>query len=201
MGGSGEGGGGQGSDVRRTHYALSVDEVRHVGEAVAAVVATSPAAAVDAAAAVIVDWEPLPAVIDMRRAADPDAPLVFAGTESNVDHVWRRKHGDPDAAFASAYRVVRQAMTNQRLAGVPMEGRAVAAAPDLATGGLTIWTSTQAAHWIRRDAAKVLGLAENQIRVIAPDVGGGFGVKIGLYPEEILLAALARSLRLPLRWI
>jgi carbon-monoxide dehydrogenase large subunit len=92
-------------------------------------------------------------------------------------------------------------MVNQRLAGVSMEGRAIAAMIDPVTGGLTIWTSTQAAHWIRRDVAKALGLAENQVRAIAPDVGGGFGIKIGVYPEDLAMAAMAREYRMPLRWV
>lgn len=184
-----------------SHYAISVDRVRHTGEIVAAVIAATPQAAADGVADVVVDWEPLPAVVDMEQAARPDAPRLFDQLPSNVDHVWHRRHGDVEAAFASAHRVVRLRMHNQRLAGVPMEGRAVVTALDATTGGLTVWTSTQAAHWIRRDLAEVLGLHENQIRVIAPDVGGGFGVKIGIYPEEVALAALTRRYGLPLRWV
>jgi len=199
--------GSEGSDVsgeappRHSHYPVSIEKVRHVGEIVAAVIATTPAAAADGVAAVMVDWQPLPAVADMEQAIRPDAPLLFEGTLNNIDHVWRRKRGDVEAAFASAHRVVKLRMVSQRLSGVPMEGRAVLTAPDPTTGGLTIWTSTQAAHWIRRDLAKMLGIPENQIRVIAPDVGGGFGVKIGVYPEEAALAALTRRLGIPLRWV
>lgn len=199
--------GSEGSDVagatapRHSHYPLSIEKVRHVGEIVAAVIATTPDAAADGVAAVMVDWQPLPAVVDMEQALRPNAPLLFEGAQNNIDHVWQRTRGDVEAAFASAHRIVKLRMTSQRLAGVPMEGRAVLTAPDPATGGLTVWTSTQAAHWIRRDLAKMLGMPENQIRVIAPDVGGGFGVKIGLYPEEAALAALTRRLSIPLRWV
>jgi carbon-monoxide dehydrogenase large subunit len=184
-----------------THYALSVDRVRHVGEAVAAVIATSPELAEDAAAEVLVDWDPLPVVANFERAADANAPLLFDNTTSNVERVWRRKSGDVDGAFANAFRVVRQRMNNQRVAGVPMEGRAVVAAPDPTSGGLRVWTSTQAPHLIRGDLAKVLRLPENLLHVIAPDVGGGFGVKIGIYPEEVALAVLARVHQIPLRWV
>ncbi|WP_448539356.1 xanthine dehydrogenase family protein molybdopterin-binding subunit [Roseiflexus sp.] len=199
--------GSEGSDVsgeappRHSHYPVSIEKVRHVGEIVAAVIATTPDAAADGVAAVMVDWQPLPAVADMEQALRPDAPLLFEGTQNNIDHVWRRKRGDVEAAFADAHRIVKLRMISQRLAGVPMEGRAVLTAPDPTTGGLTVWTSTQAAHWIRRDLAKMLGMPENQIRVIAPDVGGGFGVKIGVYPEEAALAALTRRLGIPLRWV
>jgi len=184
-----------------THYALSVERVRYAGEAVAAVIADSASAAEDAAQAVGVDWEPLPAVGDVRAALAPDAPRLFDDLADNVAQVWTRKKGDPDKAFAEAQRVVKLSLVNQRLVGVPMETRAVLAAPDPFTGGLTVWTSTQAAHGIRSGLAKLLRLPENIIRVIAPEVGGGFGVKIGLYPEEAVLAALALRHKLPLRWV
>jgi aerobic carbon-monoxide dehydrogenase large subunit len=200
-------GGGEGAEqageAKRpfSHYAISVDRVRHTGEIVAAVIAATPAAAADGAAEVVVDYEPLPPVVDMEQAAAPGATRLFEQLEGNIDHVWRRKRGDVEQAFAEAHRVVTLRMNSQRLSGVPMEGRAVLAAPDMASGGLVVWTSTQAAHWIRRDLAEVLGMAENMIRVVTPDVGGGFGVKIGIYPEEAALAALALRYGLPLRWV
>ncbi len=203
IGGGGEGGSATDSqDVPGlTHHALTTERVRHVGEAVAAVIATTPEIAVDAAAEVLVDWDPLPSVGDVFKAMEPSAPKLFDQLESNVEHVWQRKRGEPDAAFASAYRVVKQRMTNQRVAGVSMEGRAVAAMPDFTTGGVTLWTSTQGPHLVRGELAKVLKLPENAVRVIAPDVGGGFGIKIGLYPEELALAALSRFYNVPLRWV
>src|SRR5829696_3238496 len=201
--GGGEGGAAPdpASDTRPTHYALSIDRARHVGEAVAAVIAITPEIAADAAAEVEVDWEPLPVVVDMLKTREDGAPQLFEDVANNIDHVWTRKRGDPDAAFANADRVVSQRIASQRLSGVPMEGRAVVAAPDATTGGLTVWTSCQGPHLNRGNLAKVLRMQENQIRVIAPDVGGGFGVKIYSYPEEILLAALAREYRMPLRWV
>jgi carbon-monoxide dehydrogenase large subunit len=199
---SGEGGSDNAEPTTpRTHLVLSVDKVRHVGEAVALVIATSPAIAADAAAAVEVDWEPLPIVADVFKALEPDAPRLFDDMQGNVEHVWKRKTGGVDAAFASAFKVVKQRMVNQRLSGISMEGRAVVAAPDPASGGLTIWTSTQTPHQVRGDLAKALHLSENQVRTIAPDVGGGFGIKIGIYPEEIALGALARHFNMPLRWV
>lgn len=201
IGAGSEGGGGKTEQRPSSHYPLSVGRVRHVGEAVAAVIAATPEIAADAAAEVLVDWEPLPAVAEMQAALAADAPKLFDHLENNIDHVWECKKGDIEAAFANARWVVKQRMNNQRLAGVSMEGRAVAAAVDSFTGGLTIWSSTQAAHWIRRDVAKILGLAENQVRAIAPDVGGGFGVKIGVYPEDLAIAAMARAYRVPLRWV
>jgi carbon-monoxide dehydrogenase large subunit len=201
IGSGGEGGSGGASSRPNSHYAISIDRVRHTGEIVAAVIATSPEVAVDAAGDVVVDWEPLPAIVDMERALDSDAPRVFDDMPSNVDHVWECHAGDVDGAFAAADRIITQRMVNQRLAGVSMEGRAVVALPDPTTDGLTVWTSTQAPHLSRGDLAKTLRMGENQIRVIAPEVGGGFGIKIGVYPEDIALAALARIHRIPLRWV
>ncbi len=186
---------------RRTRYALSVDRVRYTGEPVAAVIATSPEIAEDASSAVWVEMDPLPVVASLEQATAEGAPRLFDGTENNIPHVFRRKRGQVDEAFAGAYRIVQGRLGSQRLAGVPMEGRAVVAAPDPATGGVTVWSSTQAAHQTRSELAKVLRWQENQIRVITPDVGGGFGVKIGIYPEDVVLALLAQKYGVPLRWV
>jgi carbon-monoxide dehydrogenase large subunit len=201
LAGSGEGGEGGGKYTGRTRFTLAVERVRHVGEAVAAVVADSYEAAVDAAALVDVDYQTLPVVADALSAVDPTAPVIFDGMSSNVDHSRRREKGDVAAAFASAHRVVKQRMVNQRLFGFPMEGRAVAAAPDTTTGGLTLYTSTQTPHQIRGELATVLRLSESQLRVVAPDVGGGFGVKIGMYPEDALVGAIALRLNTPVKWV
>ena len=172
-----------------------------MGEAVAAVIAATEALAVDAAADVVVDWEPLPAVSGPLEARKPGAPQIHADAPGNVEHENRIAAGDPDGAFAKAFKVVRQRMVSQRLCGVPMEGRATLAAPDLTTGGLVVWATTQAPHAMRNGLATLLGLEQNQIRVIAPEVGGGFGVKFGVYPEDAALAAMARLHRIPLRWV
>jgi len=199
---AGEGGGGDAAaNVGRKHYPLSVDRVRHVGEAVAAVVATSEAIAVDAAAEdVVVDWEPLPAVTDPFAAMAKGAPQIHDDAPNNIEHQNTIKAGDPDGAFAKAKRVVKQRMVSQRLCGVPLEGRATLAAPDPTSGGLIVWATNQAPHALRNDLATALGMPQNLIRVIAPEVGGGFGVKFGCYPEDAIVAALARLYRMPLRW-
>jgi len=199
---AGEGGGGDAAaNMGRKHYPLSVDRVRHVGEAVAAVVATSEAIAVDAAAEdVVVDWEPLPAVTDPFAAMAKGAPQIHDDAPNNIEHQNTIKAGDPDGAFAKAKRVVKQRMVSQRLCGVPLEGRATLAAPDPTSGGLIVWATNQAPHALRNDLATALGMPQNLIRVIAPEVGGGFGVKFGCYPEDAIVAALARLYRMPLRW-
>ena len=158
-------------------------------------------AAADGAAAVAVDWEPMPAVVDAASAMADGAPQLFDDAPKNVEHTQAIKAGDPDAAFARAHRVVKQRMVSQRLSGVPIEGRAVLAAPDFASGGITVWSTHQAPHALRTGLAAALRLPENQIRVIAPEVGGGFGVKFGTYPEDVVVAALARQRRVPLRWV
>ena len=202
LGGSGSEGGGAASaeGAARKHYPLAAGRVRHVGEAVAAVVATTAALAADAAQAVRVDWEPLPAVADPFAAMADGAPRLHADAPRNVEHEHAIRAGDPDGAFARARRVVRQRMVSQRLCGVPLEGRAALAAPDPTTGGVVLWATNQAPHSLRNDLAAVLGLPQTAVRVIAPEVGGGFGVKFNCYPEDATLAALARQLGVPLRW-
>ena len=178
---------------------LSIGRVRHLGEAVAAVVAVSEAIAVDAAADVVVDWEPLPAVADPFEAMAPGAPQLFDDAPGNIEHVKEIRQGDPDAAFTRAPRVVKQRMVNQRLAGITLEPRAVLAAPDPLTGGIVVWDTHQAPHMLRNDIANSLGLSQSLVRVIAPEVGGGFGVKFGLYPEDVTLAVIAHRFRIPVQ--
>jgi carbon-monoxide dehydrogenase large subunit len=199
-GASAEGGGAAAVSIGRKHYALAVGRVLHVGEPVAAVIATSEAVAVDAAAEVAVDWDVLPAVTDPFKAMAKGAPQLHADAPENVEHRNQIKAGDPDGAFAKARRVVKQRMLSQRLCGVPREPRAALAVPDPATGGLTFWATNQAPHSLRNDLATALGLPQNMVRVIAPEVGGGFGVKFGCYVEDATLAVLARLSSLPLRW-
>ena len=197
---SAEGGASTGAPGRQ-HWALSTDVVRHVGEAVAAVVAESDYAAHDGLEAVQVDWESLPAVTDVFAALDDGAPQLHADAPRNVEHETHIKKGDPDAVFARARRVVKQRMVSQRLCGVSLEPRACVAAPDPITGGVVVWATHQAPHNLRADLSSVLGVEQNLIRVINPDMGGGFGVKFGCYPEDVVLAALARHHRLALKWV
>ncbi|HEY7040728.1 MAG TPA: molybdopterin cofactor-binding domain-containing protein [Methylomirabilota bacterium] len=198
---SAEGGEVSQAEVGRQHYPLSVDRVRYVGEPVAAVIAMTAEAATDGAGDVEVDWEPLPAVSDSFEAMADGAPLLFDDAPKNIEHSNTIKAGDPDAAFAKAHKVVKQRMNSQRLSGIPMETRAVMAAPDFASGGLTVWSTHQAPHVLRGSLASALKMPQNQVRVIAPEVGGGFGVKFGTYPEDVVVAALARLRRTPLRWV
>src|SRR5262249_36133693 len=135
---SAEGGGGAETSIGRTHFPLSIGRVRYVGEPVAAVIATSEAAAVDAAGGGRARGGPLPAVADQLSAMAESAPQLFDDASKNIEHETNIKAGDPDAAFAKADRVVKQRMISQRLCGVPMEPRAALAAPDAASGGLTL---------------------------------------------------------------
>lgn len=182
------------------HPVLAKDVVRYVGEPVVAVVAESRAAAEDGAAAVAVSYEPLPAIADPLEAC-ADGALVHPELGTNVAYRRTTRAGDPEAAFESAYRVVRQQIRQQRLAAVPMEGRGVLAAWDGARGLLTVWSSTQVPHDLRDTLAEALHLRANQVRVVAPDVGGGFGVKLNTYPEDVLVASLARRLGRPVKWV
>lgn len=186
--------------AQRSHYALSVDIVRHVGEAVAAVIATSSEIAMDAVDEVYVEWEELPAVADVLSAMQDDAPTIFEGMTGNIADKHEKSSPNVDSAFANAPHTLSQRMASQRLAGAPMEGRAVVAAPDMVTGGITVWCGTQAPHGLRSELCTALRLPENKIRVITANVGGGFGVKNGIYPEDIVISALAYHHNAPYRW-
>jgi carbon-monoxide dehydrogenase large subunit len=180
---------------------LAGDTVRYQGEPIAAIVATSPYLAEDAAALVDIDFDPLPVVVDAEAALAADAPLVFPEWGNNVFLRRSGTFGDVDVAFAEADVVLRRAFRNQRYTGVPMEPRGCLAQFDGGTGALTLWTSTQVPHLIRSGVAEALDFPEHRVRVVAPDVGGGFGVKGSLYPEEVLIPYLARLLDRPVRWI
>ncbi len=192
--------GGEEALANYSHLALSVDYVRHIGEAVAAVIAVSDQVAEDAIDDVEVDWEELPAAADLLSAYSGEAEPIFKSRSDNIPSAGGNKTDDVDEVFANAPHVISQRISSQRVAGVPMEVRAVAAAPDVVTGGITLWTSTQIPHGVRSALATTLRLPENAIRVIAPNVGGGFGVKNALYPEEIAIAKLAQLHNMPLKW-
>lgn len=176
---------------------LATDRVRFVGEAVAVVVAETAAAGADAAELVEVDYDPLPAAVDPEAALEPGAELQFPELGSNLAAGVRA----PDGAdvLGDAEVVVRARMVNQRLAVMPMEGNAIAVAPD--GGKLTIWVSTQMPHGFRAQAARLFGLADADVRVIAPHVGGGFGGKAGMLAEHTVAVAVARALGRPVRWV
>ena len=181
---------------------LARDKVRFVGEAIVAVVAETRAQAQDAIDAVEIDYEPLPAVSDPEAALEPHAPLLYEEFGTNRAHVLRKSGGDAQAAFQRPdVHIVKGRFVNPRVLPVPMEPRGAAARFDAGTGELTFWASTQFPHTFRSKIADMLGLAENKVRVIAPDVGGGFGAKIDFTSEDVLTGLLAIQLRRPVRWM
>jgi aerobic carbon-monoxide dehydrogenase large subunit len=180
---------------------LAHDKLRHVGEAVAVIVAETRAAAEDAAEQVAVDFEDLPAIVDPETALHPDSPLVHERFGTNLIGAFSVGRGDVAAAFAAAPHRLRRRFYHHRYAAVPLECRGVVAAYDWRTQSAMIWSSTQVVHWVRREAAALLGLSEAQVRCVALDVGGGFGGKGHVYPEDLLITFLARELRRPVRWI
>jgi carbon-monoxide dehydrogenase large subunit len=182
-------------------WLLARDRVHWAGEAVAAVIAETRYQAADAAELVEVDYEPLPATASVEEAAGPGAPLVHEDWGDNVGVDIHVRKGDAEAGLAAAAHVVHERFTTQRLTGVPMEPRGVVAQYDRYREDLTVWCSTQLAHSVRDGICHVLDLTPRQVRVIAPDVGGGFGIKGVLYPEELLVAAIALRLGRPVRWI
>jgi carbon-monoxide dehydrogenase large subunit len=174
---------------------------RYVGEPLAAVVAESREAAHDGAAEVLIDYEPLQPVPTSQAALEYSSPKLHSHLGDNLAAEFDVKVGDPDAAFAAADRVVRGRFYVQRYTGMPLEPRGVATAWDEGRQRLTLWSSTQWPHTVREALSRILDLPEQSIRVIAPDVGGGFGVKQDVYPEEVVLALLARRLGRPMKWI
>ncbi len=175
--------------------------VDSTGVPVAAVVAESPSLARDAAELIEVEYEPLPAVADPERGLEPGAALAHAELGTNQAFSWPLKGGDVDGAFSRAAHIVKVRLDHNRLAGAPMEPRGVLARYDPGSDELTLWLTTQNPFLSRADLAAVTGFPEHKLRVIAPDVGGGFGVKGPLYREEIVAATLARQLSRPIRWI
>ena len=174
------------------------DRVRFVGDIVAAVVAESSAQAVDAAEAVVVDYDMLPVVMTAAAALAPDAPILFPEHGSNV--CFATNFGEDTDPLEGADVVAEVSMVSQRLAGVPMEGNAIAAVPGEPEGGMTCWISHQAPHAAHADMAPALGLAPELLRVVCPWVGGGFGPKAAMYVEYLATAAAARQLGRPVKW-
>ena len=177
------------------HPPMATDEVRYVGEAVACVIARNRYAAADAVAAIDVDYEPLPPVLDMRAALADDSPQVHA--EGNKSYEFTLANGDVDAA-CDAPVVIERNYRQQRLIPTAMEPRAVVCAPS--GDEFTIWSATQIPHVLRTMLALVTGIPEQELRVIAPDVGGGFGSKLQVTAEEVLAVLAARKLRKPVKW-
>jgi aerobic carbon-monoxide dehydrogenase large subunit len=183
-------------------YALARDIVRHNGEPVAAVIADTLAQAMDAAERVAVEYEPLAAVTDPRLARANDAPQLHKAAPGNVCFRWAR--GDEaavQAALKAAPHKVTIDLVNNRLIGAALEPRAVFATIEPVTGRLTLTSATQAPHHIRKQVTEQLGMPESALRVISPDVGGGFGYKGKIYPEESLVVWATRRLSRPVRWV
>ena len=180
------------------HLPIAVDKVRYAGDAVAAVVAESRDAAKRAADLIAVDYEPLPVVVDATKALEPDAPIVNEELGTNLVFTYPVKGGDIEKAFNDAEVKVSVRIVNQRLIANAMEPRSVAA--KFEAGELTLWSTTQIPHFVQLIAALNLGFSQNKVRVIAPEVGGGFGSKLQVYAEELLVAYLAKTLGRPVKW-
>src|SRR6516164_6141229 len=178
------------------HPPMAVDEVRYVGEGVAVVVARDRYPAADAAALVDVSYEPLPPVLDMRAALEEGSPKVHA--EGNKSFEWVFAQGDVDEAFRDAPVVIERTYRQQRLIPSAIEPRAVVATD--VGGEFTLWSATQIPHVLRFLLAVVTGIPEQNIRVIAPDVGGGFGSKLQVTAEEVLAMLVTRKLGRPVKW-
>jgi aerobic carbon-monoxide dehydrogenase large subunit len=180
---------------------LAHDKVRHVGEAIAIIVAESRAQAEDAAELVHMDLEELPAIVDPEAAVRPDSCIVHDQFQTNLIGNFSVGRGNVDAALARAPRRLQRRFYHHRYSAVPMECRGVVSAYDPRSDTATIWSSTQVVHWVRREAAALLSLPEARVRCVALDVGGGFGGKGHVYPEDLLITFLARRLGRPVRWI
>jgi carbon-monoxide dehydrogenase large subunit len=183
------------------HWPVARDKARHAGDAVAVVLAETRALARDAAELVEVEYEPLPAVTDVTRALDAGAPLVHDDFGTNECYTWTLSAGDVDKAFADAEVTVSRRYRQNRLIPNAIEPRGVLVQPVPAQGEYTLWSATQIPHILRVLLAMTVGVPETKLRVIAPDVGGGFGSKLNVYAEEALCLALARKLGRPVKWI
>ena len=183
-----------------TPFALAKDEVAFVGEAVAVVIAASRYVAEDAAALVDVDYEALPAVRDCRQALNPSRQSRTR-TQKQPPDEFRQNYGDIAGVFAGAPHRASVSLKQHRGGAHSIEGRGALAHYDVNEDRLTLWSSTQLAHEVRAFLMRMLDLDENQLRVVAPDVGGGFGAKFVMYPEEVVLCVAALMLKRPVQWI
>ena len=185
------------------HYPLAVAKACYVGDGVACVLATSEAAARDAVELIDVQYEPLPAVVDLEDALT-DRVVIHPELGTNTSYTWDLKiegtEGQVDQAFANAAYTVNERYIQQRLIPMAMEPRAVAAVPQPFGGDMTLYSATQVPHILKVMTALTLGIPEHQMRVVAPSVGGGFGSKLDVYAEELLCVALARKHKVPVRW-
>ncbi|HEY5068057.1 MAG TPA: xanthine dehydrogenase family protein molybdopterin-binding subunit [Xanthobacteraceae bacterium] len=184
-----------------TPFILARDEVCYAGDPVAVVIADDRYLAEDAASRVAVEYRELPAVSDCREGAKPGAPLAHRRAADNILVTYAIAYGDCEQAFAQAAHVFELSLTQHRGCAHPLEGRGVLARYDAIEDRTTIWTSTQSPHEIRLSLVQLFDVDDNKLRVITPDVGGGFGAKYLIYPEEVVIPLAARLLRRPVRWI
>jgi carbon-monoxide dehydrogenase large subunit len=190
------------SDIeRRGRPILNRDEVNYVGEAYALVVAETAYQAQDAAEQVFPELEPLPGVGDVMSATAAGAPTVHADMTSNIAQSGSISYGEIDAAFVADSVTAKIRLTTARIVGAAIEPRTVTATPDAETGGIKMWSSTQNVFAIKAAVASTLGLDADKVRVLAEDVGGGFGAKGSVFPEEVLVALAAWRLKRPARWV
>jgi carbon-monoxide dehydrogenase large subunit len=181
--------------------ALVIDEARYQGEAIAVVIAKDPYTAEDAAELVQVEYEPLPVVLDVEEAMKPTSPKAHSYVKDNIAYHSVYEAGDIETAFKNADRVITLELVNQRVAPVPLEPRGVLASYDSGSQILTVWVSSQDPHGLRDAIADILGLPQSRVRVIAPDVGGAFGSKISVYPEDVVVCYAAIKLGRPVKWV
>ncbi|MGV3653422.1 MAG: xanthine dehydrogenase family protein molybdopterin-binding subunit, partial [Noviherbaspirillum sp.] len=183
------------------HPALATDRVRFAGEPVAMAIGPSRSVAEDIADSVFLDIEDLPAVVDMVRATRPDSPVIREEWGDNVYVEKTTEYGDLEEARRNAAVTITREYRMNRQSAVPLEGRAILAVWDERLEELLVYTGSQSPHQTRVGMAQVLGIEERKLRLISPDIGGGFGAKRVLYPEELMVAALALKLKKPVRWL
>jgi carbon-monoxide dehydrogenase large subunit len=181
------------------HYPLTATP-RYAGDGVAVVLAQTRGAAEDGAENVMVDYEPLPTVTDVEAALADGAPIVHDDLDTNRSYTWANTIGDVDKVFAEAPVVIKERYRVQRQVPNAMEPRAILVEPNMASGQYTMWSSTQIPHVLRTAMAIATGISESKLRIVAPRVGGGFGSKLQVYPEEALALEVARKLRRPIKW-
>jgi carbon-monoxide dehydrogenase large subunit len=182
------------------HPPVASDKVHFSGDAVAVVVAESRNAARDALDKIEVEYEPLPVLTQMEEAIKPGAVQLHENAPNNIAFQWSTGGGDADAALASAEVRISQRIINQRLIPTAIEPRAVVAQYAPGLGDMTVWSTTQVPYFLRLFIAACVGLNESRVRVIAPEVGGGFGAKLNVYAEELLVPFLAKELGRPIKW-
>jgi carbon-monoxide dehydrogenase large subunit len=183
------------------HTVLANDRVYFVGHPVAVVVAETRAIARDALDLIEVDYDPLPAVVDPEKALEKGSPLTHPELGTNVAFTWSLPGGDVESAFKEADKVLKVRMIHPRLTPMALEPRGCLASWHAGDSALTLWTSTQIPHLVRTLLPGLIGIPENKLRVVAPEVGGGFGSKLNLYAEEVVISHLAIHLNRPIKWI